>query len=144
MTMWTSDALARIGTAEESQLASLRSDGTLRCARTIWVVRDGDDIYVRSVNGVTSAWYRGTRTRHEGHIHAPYPLVPGHMIAGIVAAVGSEVTAEEFEARADEQVDGASGGPWRGGGRPRRGRSSRREAPNGRTAGQTVTIRRER
>jgi hypothetical protein len=42
--------------AEELEIASLRSDGTLRNPRTIWVVRDGDDIYVRSVNGVTSDW----------------------------------------------------------------------------------------
>ena len=39
--------------AEELEIASLRSDGTLRNPRTIWIVRDGDDIYVRSVNGVT-------------------------------------------------------------------------------------------
>ena len=28
---------------------------------TIWVVRPGDDLYVRSVNGGTSAWFRGAR-----------------------------------------------------------------------------------
>ena len=27
-------------------------------------------IYVRSVNGRTSAWFRGIQTRHEGHIRA--------------------------------------------------------------------------
>ena len=37
---------------------------------TIWVVRHGDDLYVRSVNGRTSAWFRGTQVRHEGHIQA--------------------------------------------------------------------------
>ena len=48
MTGWTSDELARIGTAEELQIASLRRDGTLRNPRTIWVVRVVDDLYVRS------------------------------------------------------------------------------------------------
>ena len=37
---------------------------------TIWVVRLGDDLYVRSVNGRNSAWFRGVQTRYEGHIRA--------------------------------------------------------------------------
>jgi hypothetical protein len=70
MTTWTSDELNKIGTAEELQIASLRRDGTLRKPVTIWVVRHGDDLYVRSVNGRTAAWFRGTQERHEGHIQA--------------------------------------------------------------------------
>ncbi len=70
MTTWTSDELTKIGTAEELEIASLRGDGTLRKPRTIWVVRVGDDLYVRSVNGRDSDWFRGVQTRHEGHIHA--------------------------------------------------------------------------
>lgn len=44
----------------------------VRCAvtRIIWAVRLGDDIYVRSVNGRTSDWFRGVQTRYEGHIRA--------------------------------------------------------------------------
>jgi len=70
MAAWTRDELARIGTAEELKNASLRRDGTLRNPVTIWVVRHGDHLYVRSVNGRTAAWYRGTQVRHEGHIQA--------------------------------------------------------------------------
>jgi hypothetical protein len=70
MTAWTSDELTKIGTAEELEIASLRADGTLGKPVTIWVVRVGDDLYVRSVNGRTSAWFRGTQVRHEGHIQA--------------------------------------------------------------------------
>jgi len=70
MTTWTSDELKKIGTAEELALASLRRDGTLRNPVTIWVVRHGDDLYVRSVNGRTSAWFHGTQVRCEGHIDA--------------------------------------------------------------------------
>ncbi len=70
MTTWTSDELTKIGTAEELEIASLRRDGTLRNPVTIWVVRHGDDLYVRSVNGRTAAWFRGTQVRHEGHIRA--------------------------------------------------------------------------
>jgi hypothetical protein len=70
MTTWTSTELNRIETAEELQIASLRADGTLRKPVIIWVVRVGDDIYVRSVNGRGSAWFHGVESRHEGQIHA--------------------------------------------------------------------------
>ena len=70
MTAWTSDELDRIGSAEELQITSLRSDGTLRKPVTIWVIRLGDDLYVRSVHGRSSAWFRGTQVCHAGHIQA--------------------------------------------------------------------------
>jgi len=70
MTTWTSDELDKIGTAEELEIAPLRRDGMRRNPVTIWVVRHGDDLYVRSVNGPTAAWFRGTQARHEGHIQA--------------------------------------------------------------------------
>ncbi len=70
MAAWTSDELDKIGTAEELQIASLRRDGTLRNPVTIWVVRLGNDLYVRCVNGRTGAWFRGVQTQHAGHIRA--------------------------------------------------------------------------
>ena len=70
MSEWTSNELTRIGGAEELQIASRRSDGTLRKPVTIWVVREGDSLYVRSVKGPTGAWFRGTQERHEGRIRA--------------------------------------------------------------------------
>jgi hypothetical protein len=70
MSAWTSDELEKIAAADELQLASARPDGNLRKPVTIWVVRLGDDVYVRSVNGRTSHWFRGTEDRHEGHIRA--------------------------------------------------------------------------
>ncbi|MEJ2352995.1 MAG: DUF2255 family protein [Anaerolineales bacterium] len=48
MTVWASEEINKIGTAEELEIQSLRGDGTLRNAVTIWVVRAGDDLYVRS------------------------------------------------------------------------------------------------
>jgi hypothetical protein len=70
MSTWTSDELSRIEAAEELDLASVRLEGTLRNPVTMWVVRHGDDLYVRSVNGRESSWFRGARARHEGHIQA--------------------------------------------------------------------------
>jgi hypothetical protein len=37
---------------------------------TVWVVRHGEDLYVRSVNGRTSSCFRGAQVRHEAHIEA--------------------------------------------------------------------------
>jgi hypothetical protein len=48
----------------------MRADGTLRRPVTIWVVRVGDDVYVRSVNGRGSSWFRAAQVRHEAHIRA--------------------------------------------------------------------------
>jgi 4-carboxymuconolactone decarboxylase len=70
MTTWTRDELRRIDAAEELELASVRRDGTLREPVTIWVVRVGDDLYVRSWKGRTGAWFRATQLRREGHIQA--------------------------------------------------------------------------
>jgi hypothetical protein len=70
MAAWASDELEKIAAADELELASARRDGTQRKPVTIWVVRHGDDLYVRSWRGRTSAWFRGSQDRHEGHIRA--------------------------------------------------------------------------
>ena len=70
MTTWTSDELNKIGKEEELDLASLRQDGTLRNPVTIWVVRVGDDLYVRAFKGRSGPWFRGTQARHAGHIRS--------------------------------------------------------------------------
>jgi len=70
MTQWTSDQLDKVGRAEELQIAAVRHDGTLRKPVTVWVVRHGDDLYVRSVRGPGAHWFRGIQERHEGRIRA--------------------------------------------------------------------------
>jgi hypothetical protein len=70
MATWTPDELGKVAAADELRISSVRGDGTLNSPRTIWVVRHGDGLYVRSVNGTSGAWYQATRARHEGHIEA--------------------------------------------------------------------------
>jgi hypothetical protein len=70
MTQWTTDQLDKIGRAEEVRIASVRRDGTLRKPVTVWVVRHGDDLYVRSVGGRNGHWFRGVQETHEGRIRA--------------------------------------------------------------------------
>ena len=54
MTTWTNDELDRIAAADELELSSVGQHGSLRMPVTIWVVRHGDDLFVRSVYGRTS------------------------------------------------------------------------------------------
>ena len=70
MTNWTSAELDNIGRAEELELTSLRRDGTLRKPVPLWVVRHGENLYVRSAYGRGAAWFRGTQVRHQGHVAA--------------------------------------------------------------------------
>jgi hypothetical protein len=70
MSTWTSDELRRIGEAEELRIAPSRHDGTLRNPVTIWVVRVGDDLYVRSYRGQRGAWFRAAQASHKGRIRA--------------------------------------------------------------------------
>ncbi len=70
MNAWTSDELTKIGRAEELQLASVRPDGTLRSYVTIWGVRVGDDLYVRSARGPTNPWFRRAKASGAGRIRA--------------------------------------------------------------------------
>jgi hypothetical protein len=70
MTQWTNNELERIGGADELELSSRRVDGTLRKPVTIWVVRHGDDLFVRAYKGRTSPWFRGTVDRGAGRIRA--------------------------------------------------------------------------
>ena len=92
MDAWTTDELDRIDAADELEIASLRADGTLRAATTIWVVLVGDDLYVRSVNGRTGTWFRGAKGRHEARIQA--------------GGVGKDVLLVETDDQGDE-IDAA-------------------------------------
>jgi hypothetical protein len=69
-TTWTSDELTRIGQSDELQIASTRGDGSLRPYVTIWVVREGDDLYVRSAYGANNGWFRRAQASGTGRVRA--------------------------------------------------------------------------
>jgi hypothetical protein len=70
MTGWTADELARIGGAEELGIASRRPDGSLRPFVTIWGVRLGNDLYVRSAYGYDNPWFQRALSSGEGRVRA--------------------------------------------------------------------------
>ena len=67
---WTAEELDRIGVAEQLANAPRRADGTLLRARPIWVVRVGDQLYVRSWRGADGSWFQTAQRSGEGHISA--------------------------------------------------------------------------
>ena len=94
MASWTSAELDKIGKAEELQITTMRSDGSLRNPVTIWVIRLGDKLYVRSYKGRGSHWFRGVQARHQGHIRA--------------GGVEKDVTfVEENDPAINDQIDAA-------------------------------------
>lgn len=92
MIIWAKNELKRIGESDELEIASLRSDGTLRSPVTIWVVRVEDNLYVRAVKGRTGPWFRGTQTRQAGRVQS----------GGITKDV---IFVDEADLRVNEQID---------------------------------------
>ncbi len=70
MSNWTPEDLERIGDSTELRVSSLRKNGTLRPYVTIWVVRAGDDIYIRSAYGADNPWYVRAKASGEGRVKA--------------------------------------------------------------------------
>jgi hypothetical protein len=68
MTSWTDDELRAIDRTEELQIASRRPDGTMRPYVTIWVVRVGDNVYVRSAYGADNPWYVRAKASGAGRV----------------------------------------------------------------------------
>jgi hypothetical protein len=70
MAAWTEDELALISRAEQLQVSSYRADGTRRPYVTIWTVREGDDVYIRSAYGRDNGWFRRALASGTGRIRA--------------------------------------------------------------------------
>ena len=93
MAAWNPDELRRIAQAEEMQIAAVRPDGTLRAPRPIWVVRAGEDLYVRAAYGSGSGWQSVARTSGRARISA--------------GGVEKDVAVEDADGAVLDQVDAA-------------------------------------
>jgi hypothetical protein len=93
MTTWNPTELGAIGAAGEIEISSLREDGSLTKPVTIWAVRVGEELYVRSVRGDAGGWYRAAERRHEGRIEAD--------------ATARDVAYEDAAHHLDEEIDAA-------------------------------------
>lgn len=65
---WPVDDLARLGAAEEVQLATRRAAGSLQSPRTIWVVTSGTRVFIRSTHGRDATWYRAATSSRSGQL----------------------------------------------------------------------------
>lgn len=68
MSEWEQDHLDAIGSAQEIEVRAPEEDGSMDDPVTIWVVRVGDDLFVRSVKGEHGAWYQRAEDKHLGRI----------------------------------------------------------------------------
>ena len=93
MAGWTDSELRRIGGADELEIAPVRRDGTRRAARPIWVVRAGDDLYVRAAYVDASGWHRIARASGQARISA--------------VGVHKDVTVEDADSGVLDAVDAA-------------------------------------
>ena len=82
MTTWTDVDLAHFGDAQEVRIAGMRRDGSLRSPVIVWVVRVGDDLYTRSVNGPDAAWFRGVQVQHRGQLITGHAAADGDFVDG--------------------------------------------------------------
>ncbi|WP_448072000.1 DUF2255 family protein [Georgenia yuyongxinii] len=70
MATWTADELDTVGRAEVLRVSSVRRDGSLRPFVTIWVVRVGEDIFIRSAYGPENGWFRRALASGAGRVRA--------------------------------------------------------------------------
>src|SRR3954447_4696735 len=84
MAVWTPEQVGEIASPQEVQVITRRRDGSLRAPTTIWIVGDGDRLFVRSTNGRTAAWFRSAIATGSGQI------VSGGRAADVTFAEASE------------------------------------------------------
>src|SRR5258706_4835521 len=70
MTEWTKDELSKIAGTEEVDVAAITAAGSVRNRVTIWAVRHGDELFIRSIRGREGAWFRAVQGSKDGRIWA--------------------------------------------------------------------------
>ena len=67
---WTSADARAISAPQEVQVVTQRRDGSLHRPMTIWIVGDGNRVFIRSTNGRTAHWFRRAIATGTGQIVA--------------------------------------------------------------------------
>src|SRR5438105_15552286 len=96
------ETLATWNTAPEIEIETSRGEGAPVHRTVIWIVVDGDAVYVRSVRGPAGRWYRELRANPRGAVH-----VAGRRVAvaaqpvddAVTIARVSELLREKYERR---------------------------------------------
>jgi hypothetical protein len=65
---WSDEQLEALGRAGEIDIAPRREDGVLRRPTTIWLVRVGDELFIRSYRGPDGGWYRDAIRTGRGRV----------------------------------------------------------------------------
>jgi hypothetical protein len=100
MASWTAAQLDEIDTDHELRIASRRPDGSLRSPVTIWMVRVGDDVFVRAAHGTTTRWNRLAHTAGTGHVTVGFGIDHDATFEPADPALNDAITAA-YEAKYD-------------------------------------------
>jgi len=92
VTTWTADELTGLDARDEIGVSSTRPDGSLRPFVTVWFVRVGDDLYVRSAHGPENGWFRRALASGEGRVRG----------GGVERDVAFEVPASDVHPALDD------------------------------------------
>lgn len=68
---WTPEQLQQIDRSRQLEIASKRSDGTLRSWLPIWVVRVGEQVYVRTWYRRTTGWFGHVVNNQQARVRVP-------------------------------------------------------------------------
>ena len=104
---WTAEDLDRIDAARELEIAVRRAHGTFRPWTPIWVVRAGDDVYVRTWYRRDTGWF-GLALR-TGRARVRVPGVEGDVRVEDVGAGPSGLRATVDDAYRTKYGGGATG-----------------------------------
>jgi hypothetical protein len=97
---WTAETLHAFETADELLLV-LSREGRNDISVPVWVVRVGDEVYLRSQDGVTSGWFRRVALEPDQNVE----------LAGIRMPVHFDHLAGHLEREVSEAYLGKYGGP---------------------------------
>ena len=70
MSTWNPQDVDALTSPQEVQVVTRRDDGALRRPRTIWIVGDGDRVFIRSTNGRGADWFRGALAAGAGQLRS--------------------------------------------------------------------------